>query len=617
MRYNEFKIKTNLSEVKMSPGKFSKFLSGAGKSMTAGFEAELIFPNYSWLKPTKFNGNSLITDNDTFSEFFSTVNPPHVVVMAFDILRTRVIPAMPKTESVIAQRLSNIQNAILSGIHTACAMAGIPETLYKNTTSMSTLIDNIGGVRGLIDVIQTAERQSHDNSVDKATQSTIKETYILIDELYKMVSMQILKSMTLKQAYDAIKAEASSRLKVPFDFKMPTDSSSDAKVKQVTDLLAEFLQETNGFGYGAVVNTRTSQNDYTQWSFEMDGSLRQFDTEESAGVEIVSPVMPLAVAVELMPKFFKWVESKGGHAAKKTGFHMSVSTENFDLAKLDYVKMALFLGDMYVLNEFDRIANEYTVPAIVHIANKIEKTEKGVSEIAQFFSVLRQKNSDFMKNVFAMGDENNQDNDTNIGFGKYVSLNPKNKYIEVRSAGNANYFDDLTKLQNMLLRYAYALFVACDASILREEYAKKLYQIYYQAADVSDKLGNAHDNLINLLDAYSKSAVDSSGSIDQRTLKNVLRADGVSKLIRANVVLSYGDNEVPVSIKTSIPLKHYRLIKRKKTFTHDELRLLPKALKSAIAMELIVASLYSDTSDDLPTNVDDFDTVSFTITGNN
>jgi len=65
----------------------------------------------------------------------------------------------------------------------------------------------------------------------------------------------------------------------------------------------------------------------------------------------------------------------------------------------------------------------------------------------------------------------------NMGFGKYTSINPKGNYIEFRSAGNSNYFEDIDKLKNTLLRYARAMKIAGDPSAERNEYAKKLYKL--------------------------------------------------------------------------------------------------------------------------------------------
>jgi len=66
---------------------------------------------------------------------------------------------------------------------------------------------------------------------------------------------------------------------------------------------------------------------------------------------------------------------------------------------------------------------------------------------------------------------------SNQGFGKYTSINPKDKYIEFRSAGGEDYFQDIDKLKNTLLRYARAMSIAGNPAADRNEYYKKLYKL--------------------------------------------------------------------------------------------------------------------------------------------
>jgi hypothetical protein len=58
---------------------------------------------------------------------------------------------------------------------------------------------------------------------------------------------------------------------------------------------------------------------------------------------------------------------------------------------------------------------------------------------------------------------------------RYVTVNIKDKYIEVRSAGG-DYLGDLPKIKNTLLRYVRAMSLAADPEAEKQEYAKKLYK---------------------------------------------------------------------------------------------------------------------------------------------
>lgn len=79
----------------------------------------------------------------------------------------------------------------------------------------------------------------------------------------------------------------------------------------------------------------------------------------------------------------------------------------------------------------------------------------------------------------------------NQPYAKFVSIHPKNKYVEIRSAGNEGYENNIERLINMVTRYAYALSIALDPQAEVREYAKKLYlfltSFSYHTGDNIDK----------------------------------------------------------------------------------------------------------------------------------
>jgi hypothetical protein len=225
--------------------------------------------------------------------------------------------------------------------------------------------------------------------------------------------------------------------------------------KLADDLTAELGLETLvSSGYHSA-----TRDDHT-WIFEPDSSL-----EGESGdmpVEIVSPPMPLATALEIMPKFFAWAKSQGAYANGSTGFHMSVSMPEHAGNKLDYTKLALFLGDEYVLKQFGRSANTYARSALQKIRDRQDKVD-----VSAVLNTMRQHLDQMATQAVA----------TSTGFGKYTSINPKGKYIEFRSAGGTDYFEDLDKIQSTLMRYAQATSVAMDPEAHKAEYGRKLYKL--------------------------------------------------------------------------------------------------------------------------------------------
>jgi hypothetical protein len=257
-----------------------------------------------------------------------------------------------------------------------------------------------------------------------------------------------------------------SDLAYNFDFTWPHmtmsgGSSEGGFNEEAAQQLADSLSETLGVKTTVSTGYHGAQRDTSTWIFEPDGSL-DADDDENMPVEIVSPPMPLSKTLEILPKFFEWAEDNGAYANSSTGFHMSVSMPEHEGNMLDYTKLALFLGDEYVLKQFGREANTYAKSALQKIREK-----KGNVNAETVMSAMRKHLDQFASRALAQPS----------GFGKYTSINPKSKYIEFRSAGGSNYFEDMDKIQNTLMRYARAMDIAMNPEADKPEYAKKLYKM--------------------------------------------------------------------------------------------------------------------------------------------
>ena len=247
------------------------------------------------------------------------------------------------------------------------------------------------------------------------------------------------------------------RLQWPYLMGGPDAGYNEANAERLADDMAEKLGVTTVASGGY----HQARRDNERWIFEPDSSLDPDDSEDLA-IEIVSPPMPLQDALEILPKFFAWAAENGAYANKTTGFHMSVSMPDHSEQQLDYVKLALFLGDEYVLKQFGRSANTYAASAVDKIRNRI--TADNATDV---LTNMRKQLNQFASRALA----------DPSGFGKYVSINPKGKYIEFRSAGGGDYFNDIDRIQNTLMRYARATAAAMDPAAEKQEYAKKLYKL--------------------------------------------------------------------------------------------------------------------------------------------
>ena len=237
-----------------------------------------------------------------------------------------------------------------------------------------------------------------------------------------------------------------------------------------------------------------------RWIIEPDGSLDP-DEYEDAGLEVVSPPMPLPQALSALRRVIDWANSAGdAYTNRSTGLHMGISLP-YSGGDVDYVKLILFMGDQYVLEKFGRAANSYTRSALEKLRavqrqrrpepvaeqevtgwdNKQPSSMTGTEKTAAAMDLMK-------KNLIELAARFVQDG---VGRDKYTSAHLKDGYIEFRSPGG-DYLsmDDReeTALSDTMLRFARAMYLAGKPNLERKEYAKKLYKLIDAQNDESLKL---------------------------------------------------------------------------------------------------------------------------------
>ena len=239
--------------------------------------------------------------------------------------------------------------------------------------------------------------------------------------------------------------------------------------------MAADFRDAIGRPVNASSNYHGGTREAGKYVVEPDGSLEPDDANDG-GLEFVSPPLPLDEMLSDLDKVAKWASRIGGYTNDSTGLHMNVSVPNFDQDRLDYVKLAIFLGDEYVLDQFGRAGNTYCKSAMAQI-QQIAKTNPDKVQ-----TMLRQMQG----NLSAMASKIVHTGQTS----KYTSINTKTGYIEFRSPGGdwlGEYAADAGKLKNTLLRFVVALDVAMKPELYRQEYMKKLYKTLDQG-DNSDTI---------------------------------------------------------------------------------------------------------------------------------
>ena len=228
-----------------------------------------------------------------------------------------------------------------------------------------------------------------------------------------------------------------------------------------------------------------------KWCLEPDSSI-DADSGE-AGLEFISPAQPIDTTMDQLQKLMKWAKQTGCRTNSSTGLHTNISFPGYSLENLDYIKLALFMGDNYILDQFDRSTNTYCKSATKIIQNK---TRSNPDDVDQVFDKMREHMNVAASKIIHDGCTQ-----------KYTSINTKGGYIEFRGPGGDYLNKSIEQITGTALRLAMAMKIACNEEAYREEYGKKLYKL----------ISSGTDETINVFAQYT------SGYISKDRMMVILR----------------------------------------------------------------------------------------------
>jgi hypothetical protein len=240
--------------------------------------------------------------------------------------------------------------------------------------------------------------------------------------------------------------------------------SAEQVAEDFADAIGRAVKASGSYHSGSVARPDANNSHYV---VEPDGSL-DADNSGDGGLEFVSPALPVAELLSDLDKVAKWAGRYGCYTNQSTGLHINVSVEGWsgDMGKLDYVKLALLMGDNYILDKFGRAGNTYCKSAMNEIKNR-------VSQRPEDAGALLEKMKSGLDGLASKAIHSGVTN-------KYTSINTKSGYIEFRSPGGnwlQEYANDPGSITNTLLRFVVALDAAVDPEKYKQEYLKKLYAI--------------------------------------------------------------------------------------------------------------------------------------------
>jgi len=226
------------------------------------------------------------------------------------------------------------------------------------------------------------------------------------------------------------------------------------------------------------------------YTIEPDSSLS--GSGDDAGLEFISPPLPIDEALADVKKIKEWADDKGAYTNRTTGLHMNVSVPGFNQENLDFVKLTLLLGDKYLLDRFGRSANSYCKSAL----DVIEEAPS-VQDKELLFKKLKNNLETIASKVIHSG-----------RVGKFTSINPKDNRVEFRGPGGDWLDQNFDKIEDTLYRCVVALDAAVDPDKYRKEYLKKLTKMF------APTKGSLEDVFVQY----------AAGTITREELKNKLKA---------------------------------------------------------------------------------------------
>jgi hypothetical protein len=278
----------------------------------------------------------------------------------------------------------------------------------------------------------------------------------------------------------------------------PDNSGGDVSIQDAADsfsnAIGKEVQASDNYHSRSITRPSATELHYV---VEPDGSL-EADEPGDGGLEFVSPALPIDELLDDLKKVKAWADKFGCYTNDSTGLHINVSVPKWqgDLQNLDYVKLAILMGDEYVLENFGRSGNTYAKSALKIVKDNITQRPEDVKRLLD--TMKEHLNTSAAKLIHSGATS------------KYTSVNTKDGYIEFRSPGGDWLNSNFDKIESTLLRFVVAMDAAADETKYKEEYAKKLYKLL---------AGNDKDTT-NTMVYFAKYA---AGELPQSALKSFIK----------------------------------------------------------------------------------------------
>ena len=252
-------------------------------------------------------------------------------------------------------------------------------------------------------------------------------------------------------------------------------SRSGGDVEGVADELMAWIKDNSEFQNYPESGDYGDTNTTTGWAVENDSSI---EADEGAAAELISPVFnsPRDMLTE-MKSLFDWSEKNFG-TNRSTGLHVTMSWHGEAAgqqsnAEPNKLKMALLLGDEYLLAEFGRLKNSYAKSQYQNVLRHAEGMKRG----------NKQSFEDF-ENELTKGISN--DKFQSIHFKTEKDRNAGTNLIEFRIAGGADYNTMYEKVVKACVRYS-TIMEAGYTDAYQKDYVNAVFKLLRKSQEIDPK----------------------------------------------------------------------------------------------------------------------------------
>lgn len=230
-----------------------------------------------------------------------------------------------------------------------------------------------------------------------------------------------------------------------------------------------------------VIHAATGRlRDYTKTVLMYDKSIKPTGT----GVEVVGPTLDYDQSRQWLTEKLLWIDRDPGlSTTNTTGLHANISVKKVNKIfsvdsngepesdRLDLVKLVLFLGDRFLLDQFRRTANPFAEQVTPHLRKALRN--ESMDNLSSTVTVNRfiERMNETLINVLG-----NHKNYAVSPIRFFKPLTPE-VHIEFRVIGGVDYQRKIAVINRTVTRFAQLMVVATDPHLFRREYMTALYKM--------------------------------------------------------------------------------------------------------------------------------------------